>query len=99
MTRRPTLASLTDRLNPKPGASVTPVYAVYAEPPEPEPVPKPNGATLPHKSGRPIESARGVLIRVSPELWEALKILAVKDRSSLQSLMIEAAQDLLKKKG
>jgi hypothetical protein len=38
---------------------------------------------------------RGVLVRVSPETWRALKLAAIERGTSVQSLMLEAAAMVL----
>jgi len=42
---------------------------------------------------------RGLLARINPEGLKALKILAVQRDTTLQALLIEAANDLLSKYG
>ena len=48
--------------------------------------------TLPHMSG----GDRSILVRVSPETWEALEIIG--QGRALEALMAEAIEDYLRKK-
>jgi len=42
---------------------------------------------------------RGVLFHASDEAWEAVKILGIRKRRSLQEMMVEALNDFLTKNG
>ena len=46
-----------------------------------------------------IRKQRGLLTRINPEGLKALKMLAVQRDTTLQALLIEAANDLLSKYG
>ena len=47
----------------------------------------------------PVAGVRHVLTRLNSEGWRALKLLTIERELPLQSLMIEAINDLLKKHG
>lgn len=42
---------------------------------------------------------KGLLVRMNPEGWRALRILAAENDTTLNALAIEAFNDLLKKRG
>jgi len=50
------------------------------------------------RSGRPI-GAKGVVIQMNPEGWQVLRILAIKQGTSLQNLGIELFNDWLERHG
>lgn len=49
------------------------------------------------KAAAAADSTRHIQTRMNDAGWHALKVLALEQRSSLQALMIEALNDLLKK--
>lgn len=45
------------------------------------------------------DGRKGVLVRLNPEAWRVLKILGAERMASLQEMMEEAVNDLLRKNG
>ena len=45
------------------------------------------------------EGSKGILVRVSPETWNALKSVAIGQGRTLQGVMVEAVRDFLRKHG
>lgn len=82
--KRPSLASLADRLASKPGE----VRAVSTWKSAPVPT---------SESGDQAGDRRGVLVRLSAETRKALKLLAVERDTTVQALVTEAIDDLLGK--
>jgi len=50
-------------------------------------------------SSRDPGAFKGLLVRMNPEGWRALRILAAENDTTLNALAIEAFNDLLRKKG
>jgi hypothetical protein len=42
---------------------------------------------------------KSVLVRINPDGWRALKVLAVEGETTLNALAVEAFNDLLRKRG
>lgn len=83
MTKRPNLASLTDRLAAKPGAT----------PPAPEEKPRRE------RADRQPDGRKGVPLRMSVTAWKQLRRLAADREATLQDLLTEAVNDLFGKNG
>lgn len=45
------------------------------------------------------QGTRGVLVHVSPELWRAMRQLALDEDTSVQALGLEALEGLLRRRG
>jgi hypothetical protein len=45
------------------------------------------------------DGRKGILVRARPEAWKALKQMALDDERTLQDVMTEAINDMLKKRG
>jgi DNA-binding protein YbaB len=72
---------------------------------QPSPVAK--KATSAKKAAQPVAARRksqpdgrkGILVRAAPEAWKELKRVAIDEERTLQDVMIEAINDVLKKYG
>ena len=90
MAKRPNLANLGERIAKKPTEATAPAPATEEE----EAAPRRRGRAKTQPDGR-----RGVLVRLQPEAWKALKLIALEEDETLQAMMERAINDLLKKHG
>lgn len=92
MTKRPSLASLGDRLARKAGVpEVNSAQAPSGDAPQAE--------QRAARSNRQPDGRKGILVRARPEAWKALKHIALDGERTLQDVMVEAINDVLSKHG
>ena len=93
---KPTLASATHATGSAPTMDIGSAMREAAEP-APTRAPDQVGnqrSTAPSRTGK-----RGVVGYVSPELWAQLRHLAIDERSSIQTLVLEGLDRVLKARG
>lgn len=99
MSRKPSFANLRGTANPAPAAAPAPrVKAVPAPAPVVAPAPPPAPAPV---STRPVsrEGRKQIAGFFSPDMSLAMHMLARRQGRSLQALMAEAFNDVLRKHG
>lgn len=93
MTKRPSLAGLEARLQPK---RVGPAEAATPEAP---PAGGKVEAAPARRAGQRNPNVKTAMIRIDPEGWKALRRLSIELDTPLDDLLIEAANDLLRRHG
>lgn len=83
--KRADLSGLGARLAKKPGDAAE---TITSEP-----------AAAPAPRERAPDGRKGILVRARPEAWKGLKLIALDDERTLQDVMTEAINDVLRKHG
>ena len=91
-----TLASATHAAGSAPAMDIG---AAMREAAEPAPAPAPDQVTEARSTAPSRTGKRGVVGYVAPELWAQLRHLAIDERSSIQALVLEGIDRVLKARG
>lgn len=100
MAKRPALGSLAGRLERKPAKAEPEPAAIEDDAPKGRRLDgQPRKRRAPGSRDERSDPRKAALVRLDPDEWRALKIMALDDEVPLQSLLEEAVRDYLRKRG